>query len=347
MIASRFFTARVGVASGAILLTIGGCAAPSTESSNAASETQPQVVATSAVLCDLTRQIAQTSISLTCLLQPNQDPHTYTPTPSDRQAIEEADLVLYGGYGYEPSLYKLIEATTTAAPKIAIFEAAVPNPLTGSHEHEEHGHEEHGHEEEAEVEEATGETPDPHIWHDATNGSKIADAIAQALATLAPDAQYQQSATTISEEITQLDRWIKTQVATVPLASRQLVTPHDSFQYFANAYGFEIKGALEGLSTEQRPSATRLTELVDLVKTAGVPAIFAEATTNRNLIETVAKEANVQVAEQPLYVEGPGGDDTPAPTYQRMLVTNTCTVVNALGGECNEATAPIANPIAQ
>ncbi|GAB4227629.1 MAG: hypothetical protein Kow00121_56400 [Elainellaceae cyanobacterium] len=359
---------------------------PNAESANAGSANtgsanaadRPQIVATSSVLCDLTRQIAQDTVALTCLLQPNQDPHVYEPAPSDRRAIEDADLVLYGGYGYEPSLDKIIEATSTDSPKVAVFEAAVPNPLLGEAHNHEHGHDheadteqsqeaialedhadDHDHAEEeaggataasadadhdhSDETVAEGEVPDPHIWHNAQHGSKIAETIAQQLAGVAPEhaEQYQQNAAAIASELTQLDSWIKTQVATVPQSSRQLITTHDSFQYFADAYGFEIKGALEGLSTEQRPSAARLTELVETVKEAGVAAIFAETTTNRSLIETVAKDADVAVAEQPLYVEGPGGDDTSAPTYQHMFVANTCTVVNALGGECDEASAPV------
>ena len=78
----------------------------------------------------------------------------------------------------------------------------------------------------------------------------------------------------------------------------------------------------------------RLTELIDQVKAAKTPAIFAETSTNLQLINTVAREAGVVVAENPLYVEGPGGPGSTAETMQAMLVENTCTIVNALGGVC-------------
>jgi manganese/iron transport system substrate-binding protein len=102
-----------------------------------------------------------------------------------------------------------------------------------------------------------------------------------------------------------------------------------------------VKGALSGLSTEEKPSAGSLTALVDQVKGAAVPAIFAETTTNPELINSVARDAGVKVAEQPLYVAGPGGPGTNAETTQEMLVSNTCTIVNALGGTCAEADAPM------
>ena len=358
----------------AATIAMSGCASPSvnepagstgetsaSDTSTTAATDRPQVVATSSVLCDLTRQLAQDTVALTCLLQPNQDPHAYEPTPSDRKALEDADLVVYGGYNYETSLIQMINATTTPAPKVAVFEAAVANPLFGEvhdHAHEDDVHSDEAHSDEAHSDEAhsddqgnaahenegTTEAPDPHVWHNAKHGIAIVTILQDQLQQLSPNdaEQYQQNAEAITAELNQIDQWMTTQVATVPATQRQLVTPHDSFQYFADAYGFTVKGALEGLSTDQRPSAARLAELVETVKEAGVTTIFAEATTNRNLIETVAKDADVTVADQPLYVEGPGGDDTPATTYQLMLVSNTCTVVNALGGQCETESAPVA-----
>lgn len=356
-------SSRSGLIALSLAIGIGGCAPAPQQSSSSTSQSidaqssptaspqadRPDVVATSSVLCDVARQIAKETIDLTCLMQPNQDPHVYKATPSDRRAIETADLVLYGGYSYEPELIRIIQATQTPNPKIAVYEAAVPNPLMGEpHEHD-HGEEEaqgsgeahdhdHAHDHAGE---SAGKAlvPDPHVWHSATNGAKIAEVVETQLAKLLPDraAEFQQNTAILTGELTRIHDWIKTQVATVPPAARQLVTPHNAFQYFAKAYGFTVKGALDGLSTEEKPSAARLAELVDTVQASGVKAIFSETTTNPKLIESVARSANVQVAEQPLFIEGPGGEGTPAPTYQAMLVENTCTVVNALGGNCDRS----------
>lgn len=325
-----------------------GCAQTPQQGENAANQAPelPQVVATSMVLCDLTQQIAQATVALTCLMPANQDPHTYSPTPSDRKAIENADLVLYGGYSSEPGLIKLIEATNTDAAKIAVYEAAVPSPLMGEEHHHEEGADHEGADQEAETaeaHEAAGErVADPHVWHDAKNGVQIVAVIQENLTKLIPDqaTRYQQNATALSQQLTQIDSWIKTQVATIPEANRKLVTTHEALGYYANAYGFELEGAIEGVSTEAKPSAARVSTLVDQLKAAEVPAIFVETTTNPKLLETVAQEANVKVAEPPLYIEGPGGENTTAPTYQTMLTANTCTVVNALGGKCDQSTAP-------
>ena len=60
------------------------------------SQQQLSVVAISSIICDFTHQIATDTSALTCLLGPGQDQHVYAPTPSDRRAIENADLILVG-----------------------------------------------------------------------------------------------------------------------------------------------------------------------------------------------------------------------------------------------------------
>lgn len=330
-----------GCCGAALSLTFGliSCGTPNTASENQAEGNQatsnlPQVVATSSLLCDLTQQVAQETIDLTCLMPPELDPHVYAPTPSDRKAIEAADLVLYVGYGYEPDLIQIIQATNTPGTKVAVIEQAVTDPILGeAHEHD------HAEDEHTEDEHATGElTPDPHVWHDPTQGIRVTETIRDQLKQLAPDQAdlYDQNAAKVTAELTQINSWIKQQIATVPASARKLVTTHDSFRYFAQAYGFEVGGTITGLSTDERPSASHLAELVEQIKQAQVPAIFAEKTTNPQWMETLAKDANVKVSAQPLYVEGAGGTGTDVPNYQAMLETNTCTIVNALGGTCSK-----------
>ncbi|MEY3298482.1 MAG: Mn transporter MntC [Cyanobacteriota bacterium] len=364
---------RHGVGLGLMMtaVALGGCAidpgnGPATTETEAAdprsaaadAEPAPQVVATSRVLCDLAQQVAEDTIALTCLLAPSQDPHTYQARPSDRQAVDSAALVLYDGYNYASSVQALVDASPNSAPKIAVLEVAVPSPLMGfahshdhDHGHDDHGHDDHGHDNHSHDDHShdtpptarDGEVvPDPHVWHNARHNAAIVMVVADALAQVNPDqaSRYQAQANGLADQFLALDKWMQTQVATVPAQNRRLVTPHDAFRYFAEAYGFEVKGVLSGLNTDTQPSPRVLTALVDQIKAVTVPAIFAEATTNPAVIETVAKNAGVGVAERPLLVEGPGAADSLAPTTQTMLVVNTCTIVNALGGTCDEDTAP-------
>ncbi len=334
-----------------LALAVVGCTAPEgnlaqnaggQSPSEASTEGIPQVVASYSVLCDLTEQIAQTTVGVTCLIGAGQDPHTYSATPADRRAIEEADLVLYGGYEFEPEIIKMVEATDLSVPAVAVSEAAVSAPLLGKpHDHGEEDHAE-GEEHEGHEDHEEGEMEaDPHVWHDAENGVAMVREIQRQLSEVSPEnvALYETNADALVAQLEQLDTWIQTQVDTVPATSRTLISTHDALSYYAAAYGIEMEAALDSFSTEARPSAENIKALVDVVAEKNVSSIFVESTSNPGLIETVSRETEIAVSEDPIYADGLGEADTPAASYQGMLVTNTCTIVNGLGGTCDQAAA--------
>jgi manganese/iron transport system substrate-binding protein len=286
-------------------------------------ENLPLVIATTSVICDLTQQIAVKTVNLKCLVAPGEDPHIYQPKPEDRKAIDTAKLILYAGYNFDPSLIKLVKASSNTAPKIAVHEVAVAKPFI---EKKAHGKGE---------KQADEETLDPHIWHDPKNGIAMVKAIADSLTTLEPNnaSIYANNSRKITEEISQIDSWIKLEIATIPANQRKLVTTHDALGYYVNAYGLQFQGALEGLSTEVAPTAARVSELVKDIKTTGVPTIYAEISNNSKLIKILAKEANVKVSDRELYADGLGEKGSEGNSYQKMLIANTRAIVEGLGGK--------------
>src|SRR6476469_6309322 len=158
----------------------------------------PKVVATTGVICDITKEIAQSSIDTTCLIKPGDDPHAYQTKPEDRKALETANLILYGGYNHEPSIIKLIESSSNSAPKIAVHELAVPKPLMGKHEHEQ------GAEKAENKHDAKGEkVPDHHVWHNPQNGIRMVEIIRDELIEVSPaNAQlYTKNAASLTDEL--------------------------------------------------------------------------------------------------------------------------------------------------
>ncbi|NJN13879.1 MAG: zinc ABC transporter solute-binding protein [Richelia sp. RM1_1_1] len=294
---------------------------------------RPLVVATTSVLCDLTKQVAAQTVDLKCLVDAGSDPHTYQPKPEDRKAIEQANLVLYGGYDFEPSIIKLVQASTNTAPKVAVHEVAVPKPIMGEEHDHDHDHEGEKHSEEEKH--SDEKAPDPHVWHNPQNGIQMVEVIRSNLEKVSPNnAQlYATNAEKVTGEIKQIDGWIKQNIATIPAAQRQLVTTHDALSYYTQAYNINYEGAIEGLSTEAQPTAARIAELSKQIKQENVPTIFAETTHSPKLLEQVAREANVKVSEEKLYADGLGEQGTDADTYQKMLIANTKAIVDGLGGK--------------
>ena len=82
----------------------------------------------------------------------------------------------------------------------------------------------------------------------------------------------------------------------IPEDRRQLVTSHDSFQYFAVAYGFEVVGAVfPGGTTESEPSAQEIAELIDEIEEAGAPAVFTETIVSDTLAARIAEEVGASI----------------------------------------------------
>ncbi len=316
---------------GLLALGLVGCGPTSTTPNNMASpgspsSNKPMVVASYSVLCDLTQQIAQDTVDLKCLIPAGRDPHVYQPTTDDRKAIDTSALVLYGGYEFDPQIIKLVKASGNLDTKVAVNELAVPNPLMGEHEHALG---------DAKSAKPAEKEADPHVWHSAKNGIAIVQVIQDKLTKLAPQnsALYAKNATALRDRLTKVDAWIQTSVSTIPAASKKLVTTHDALSYYGAAYGLPIEGALQGISTDEKPTASRVKALVDEIKASKVPTIFAEITVNPKLIETVAKEAGVKLASKALFADGLGESGSGADRYDQMLISNTTTIVEGLGGK--------------
>lgn len=293
-------------------ISLGGCD-QQTADENAETDDRPNVVATSTMITDWTAEIGGDEIDLTGILKPGNDPHIYEPVPLDTKLLEEADLILYNGYNLEPNLIRLMDAVGVNARKVAVGESISP----------------------LELEEGGGQVPDPHVWGDVENVIQMVTLIRDELIQLSPEDEdeFRQNASALIAELQRLDQWIQEQIQTIPAAQRQLITTHDAFQYYANAYGLEVAGTLIGISTEEQPSAQTIQKLAESIQRLNVPTIFAETTINPRLIMTVAEEAEVELAPTELYSDSIGAPGSEGDSYIKMMVSNTRTIVENLGGE--------------
>lgn len=299
-----------------LLLGLGLVSCDSTQRSELApgeaDDSRPAVVATSTVIADWVAEVGGDQVALTGILQPGADPHVYEPVPADTIAFEDADLIFYNGYNLEPNLVRLLNAAGVDAQRVAVGEVVPPLDL----------------------QKGTTTVPDPHVWGDVSNAVPMVETIRDQLIELAPDQAdlFTANAAAYIAELEQLHSWVEIQTATIPPAQRQLVTTHDAFQYYANAYGLTVAGTLIGLSTEEQPSARTVQQLVAAIQGLGVPAIFAETTINPQLITTVANESGVALAPQALYSDSIGAPGSDGDSYLKMVAANTRSIVENLGG---------------
>ena len=195
------------------------------------------------------------------------------------------------------------------------------------------GHEEHGHEEEHgdEEEHAHGEL-DPHFWFDPIRVQQAINAIAAQLSTADPAGQtaYRESAAAYNRELDDLHAWIMEQVSVLPDDHRVMVTSHDSFQYFAQRYGFEVAGAVfPSVTTEAEPTAQDLAMLIETIEHEGVHAVFTEQSHTSRLAQRVAEETGAELVSG-LYTGSLSEEGGEAGNYIDLMRHNTAIIVEAL-----------------
>jgi ABC-type Zn uptake system ZnuABC Zn-binding protein ZnuA len=275
-----------------------------------------RVVATTAILGDVVRNVGGDTIDLTVLIGPGQDPHAYEPAPRDVAAMEKAQVVFENGLGLEAGLDTTIRAAAShGQPVVEVSTGAkILGNSTAASAAGEHA--------------AAG---NPHVWFDPTNVGVWVHNIETTLSALDPQnaAAYRTNAASYAQKLTELDAYIQAQVAKIPVERRKLVTDHEALEYFAARYGFTIVGTvIPSYSTIAEPSAANMTDLINKIRADKVPAVFVGTTANPKVAEVVANETAAKVL--PLYSESLGAPGSGADTYLGMMRTDIDRIAQGL-----------------
>ena len=170
------------------------------------------------------------------------------------------------------------------------------------------------------------------MWLDASRMATAAELIGEELATVTGDDGYTECGTQVGAELRDVHEQVVEILAAVPDERRVLVTDHQSFGYFAQAYDFDLLGVVvAGGSTDAEPSSQELAELVEVVRDAGVPAVFSNTAVSSSLVEAVAAEAGGEVQVVELYVGSVGPEGSGATTYADLMLTDARLIADALG----------------
>jgi zinc transport system substrate-binding protein len=141
----------------------------------------------------------------------------------------------------------------------------------------------------------TAQVRDPHFWLDPTRLAAVTDAVARPLVALRPAAAatFTANARRLGADLAALDREISAGLTSC--ASRDLVTSHEAFGYFAERYGLTQVG-VEGLTPDAEPSPKALARLVDYVRSHDVTTVYYETLVSPDIARTVATSAGVSTA---------------------------------------------------
>ncbi|WP_043531465.1 metal ABC transporter solute-binding protein, Zn/Mn family [Litchfieldella xinjiangensis] len=302
--------------------------------SQAQTDPHVDVVASFSILADMVENVGGEYVSVTTLVGPDSDAHVFSPSPTHARTLSEADLVVFNGLQFEGWMERLVESSGYSGPHVVTTDGLDTLAYAGhdhdhAHGHDEthdsHGHEEHDHDDHAH---AHGDR-DPHAWQNLSLAQGYVTNIRDGLIEADPDnaETYRDNAERYLEELKETDRAIREQLSEIA-ENASVVTGHDSFGYFSQAYGIRFLSPA-GLSTEVEPSAADMARLIDVIREQSVQALFHENMTNPNTLEQIAEETGLPIAGT-LYADALASEGE-ASTYLGMMRHNTRVLHDALG----------------
>ncbi|WP_019411430.1 metal ABC transporter substrate-binding protein [Pseudomonas psychrophila] len=269
-----------------------------------------EAVASFTVIADMVHNVGGDHVHVTSLIGPNGDPHAYEPTPNDAQALKRADIVFVSGLHLEGWLDRLIKASGYQGQPVVLSNGIKTRSM----------------------EEDGKQITDPHAWNSAANGVVYVRNIISALQKADPDnaSDYQAKGEQYIKQLEQLDAYARAQVQAIPGDKRKVLTSHDAFGYFGDAYGVTFLSPL-GFSTETEASAADVATLIKQIKQEHVSTYFFENSSDPRLVKQIANASGAQPGGE-LYVESLSPVDGPAPTYAQMFRYNVDKLTAAMKG---------------
>ncbi len=274
-----------------------------------------RVVATTGMIGDAVRVIAGDHVVLNSLMGPGVDPHLYRAAKGDLDLLHEADLVFYNGLNLEAKMADVLKKMGRTKTTIAVGQS-VPDTLLR-------------------YPDGPGGHPDPHIWFDVSLWMMVVDEIGQQLASKDPtNAEfYLRTTQSYLDTLEALHVWVADRLATIPEKQRVLVTAHDAFEYFGQAYHTEVEG-LQGISTVSEAGLYDVTKMVDMLVKRDIKAVFVESSVPRKAINAVVDGCRSKGHEVTiggvLFSDAMGKHGTAEGTYVGMVRQNVTTIVEAL-----------------
>lgn len=230
--------------------------------------------------------------------------HDYQLSTSDMKALAKADVFLINGAGMESYLTFVFDAL----PELPVVDASVGISLLLDED---------------------GETAyNAHIWLDAGNAKQMVVNLADGLMAAMPQhaEAIAQNRDAFLDRLSALDAELRETLGTLP--RRDVVTFHEAFPYFAQAYGLNVAAVVTHEEGEAL-SPYELTELIRTVTALGNPPLFTEPQYSDVAAQTVARETGAAIWPLDPCVTGP--DVPPLTYYEDVMRANAAVLVEALG----------------
>ncbi len=294
-------TVVAAVLTGAVLT---GCSSEAVPEQRTSESGRPlKVVAAFGPLAEMVSFVGGPFVKVTNLTGVGIEPHDLELSGDQIDMVLDADLVVFVGSSFQPSLTKALTGRAKASTDVL----KSIKTLTS---------------EEYQI--------DPHFWLDPLRFGEAGASVAKELSVLDPEhaVEYQANVKQYSKTMADLNREFVTGLASC--SRREIVTAHSAFGYLADRYNLE-QIPVAGISPEAEPDAQRMAEIADLIVKRGVTTLFTEELVSPKVAQALAREANVKT-EVLSPIEGFTPDEVSAGVaYADKMRSNLKALSGALG----------------
>lgn len=274
------------------------------------------ITATTGMITDVVQQVGGEYVEVSGLMGAGIDPHLYKASQGDVKKLDDADVIFYNGLHLEGKMAEMFEKLEKRKPTVAVSKYLTEDQLRANPQKGQGGH-------------------DPHIWFNVELWISTTEVIRDTLSEkdAAHTDYYKDRADSYIKELEELDKYARDQIALIPEKDRILVTAHDAFGYFGEAYGLTVTG-LQGMNTMSEYGSKDVSKLRDYLVENKIKAVFIESSVPKKSIESVIEGARqlgheVKIGGE-LFSDAMGNAGTEEGTYIGMVKHNVDTIVNAL-----------------
>ncbi|MGA1362017.1 MAG: metal ABC transporter substrate-binding protein [Ilumatobacteraceae bacterium] len=278
-----------------------------------------RVVATIAPLTSLVGLMAAgTDIEVRGLVPAGATIHSYLPTESDIEAIQDADLLITQGIGLEDAIVELSAPALSATAGLCEVGTASFSKTSQLH---------------SDSYPSANGLSNPHSWLSPTVVMRYLNAIRNALSVRAPGAieVIDENYVRISAQMQAIDTAMKKDTETVPVRSRSIFAHHDAFVYVAREYGYSYPGAAQKPDMSD-PDPLEVVSLAESLGASNVVAVFPGREWETTVIDEIGTVMGVPHTAALSDEELPGKPGEVGHSIGGMIVGNFVTIVETLGG---------------
>jgi ABC-type Zn uptake system ZnuABC Zn-binding protein ZnuA len=265
------------------------------------------IVVSLPIFADFAREMGGDQVSVTVLIPPGSDPHTYVPPPEAADAIKSADMVFVNGLGLDDPTIDFIQANRPDGRLFMVdFVRNIPSPST---------------------QQPIGGMPifakevgdNPHLYLDPVLVPIYAETISHSLVIVDElnEPYYDALFANYKSRLEALQEEIAAEMAALPAESRSIVTEHDSMIHWANRYGLQVAATLE------RDGEAAVRAAVG----GGSPAILPEVGFGDGTLQDIADASQSQACE--ISTDTIADEDT---SYIEMMRANASAITRCLDG---------------